>query len=196
MKQTDPFIMFKEWFEKAEQTPEIKQANAINLATATKDGRPSNRMVLLKSFNEQGFVFYTNLNSRKGNELKENPYVSLCLYWEVLNRQIRIEGKVTSVSNEEADAYFNSRSLESRLGAWASKQSQVMESSIDLLRNAVMHSLKNKMQAIERPEFWSGFRVNPIRIEFWQDGKARLHDRVLFSRKTVDTEWTIQRLYP
>jgi len=196
MKVNNPFSIFEEWLNEARDNLSIKEPNSFNLATTTKDGFPSNRTVLLKDYSNDGFAFYTNLESRKGLELKENPRVSLCFYWEAINKQIRIEGEAKLVTNKEADKYFNTRPLKSRLGAWASKQSRPMEGNIDLLKNAVNHSLKTKMNKVGRPPFWSGFRVVPQKIEFWQNGAGRLHERTLFSRKINDSTWLIQRLYP
>ncbi|MBT4922604.1 MAG: pyridoxamine 5'-phosphate oxidase [Rickettsiales bacterium] len=197
MKIENPFLLFTEWFKQAEKHPDIKQANAVNLATSTRHGFPSSRMVLIKNYSEEGFVFYTNLESRKGLELKDNPRVALCFYWEALDKQIRIEGNVKPVSKEEADQYFDSRPLDSRLGAWASKQSRPMAGGLDVLKNAALHSLDNKMGAVERPPFWSGFRVIPTRVEFWEDGgTTRLHDRTLFLRQDTNSDWKSQKLYP
>jgi len=192
----DPLLIFDEWLKEAQNHQKIKQANAVNLATATRDGVPSNRMVLLKGYSKEGFVFYTNLESKKGSELKENPKAALCFYWEAIDKQVRIEGNVEMVANKEADTYFDSRPLKSRIGAWISKQSQPMESGVDLLKNALNYSIKMKMKKVIRPPFWSGFKVIPKRIEFWQDKNSRLHDRVLFSKSVSESIWQTQRLYP
>lgn len=164
------------------------------LATATPEGKPSARMVLLKEFDARGFVFYTNLESRKGGELAANPNVAICFYWDGMDRQVRIEGSVTPVSDEEADAYYQSRGLKSRIGAWASKQSQVLESRGALLKRVAEAGLKVVAGKIERPPFWSGFRVAPVRMEFWQQGEARLHDRVCYTR--AGAAWEQCLLYP
>jgi pyridoxamine 5'-phosphate oxidase len=197
MEINNPFEIFKQWFDKACSHEGINQPNAMNIATVDKNGFPSNRIVLLKDFDENGFVFYTNLESKKGNAIKENPNVSLCFYWEKLNRQIRIEGKAFAVSDEDADKYFDSRPLKSRLGAWISKQSRPMESGIDLFKNTLNYGAKMGIKKITRPPFWSGFRVRAKNIEFWQDGNSRLHDRFLFFRDDYDSNnWKKTRLYP
>jgi len=193
----DPFVIFTNWFNEACAHEDIQQANAFNIATSDKDGFPSNRIVLLKEFDKNGFVFYTNINSKKGNHIKQNPNVALCFYWETLNKQIRIEGKAFPVAPQEADKYFASRALKSRLGAWVSKQSQPMDSNIDLFKNAVNYGVKMGVKKITRPPFWSGFRVKPKNIEFWQDGISRLHDRVLFYRQDYQCDkWQKTKLYP
>jgi pyridoxamine 5'-phosphate oxidase len=197
VKKENPFIIFNQWFDQACKHKDVDQPNAMNIATVSKDGYPSNRMVLLKEFNKNGFVFYTNLFSKKGRAIQENPNVSLCFYWEKLNKQIRIEGKSFAVSDKEADKYFDSRPLKSRLGAWVSKQSQPMEGNIDLVKNALNYGIKIGIKKITRPPFWSGFRVKPKNIEFWQDGNSRLHDRALFCRKDYESEnWKKTKLYP
>lgn len=187
-----PFKQFAQWFAEAEKSG-IKDATAMTLATATADGKPSARIVLLKDFDEKGFVFYTNAQSRKGSELLSNPYAALILYWDLLNKQIRIEGKVEEVKGEEADRYFFSRHPEKQYGAWASKQSQKLEKREDLY--AMIEEYKQKFpQNPPRPPHWHGFRVVPSRIEFWQDGEFRLHDREVFEK--VDNVWQSYKLYP
>lgn len=192
---TDPLELFTEWYENAEKT-EINDPNAMSLATADKSGLPSVRMVLLKGFDTNGFVFYTNLESRKANEFKSNPNVAVCFHWKSLQRQVRIEGQVSQVSDEEADEYFNSRARLSRIGAWASMQSQVLESRDYLLTRLKTFEEKYNGETIPRPTHWSGNRIKAKRIEFWQDGEFRLHDRFVFERRSIDEAWTKTRLYP
>ncbi|MBT4989081.1 MAG: pyridoxamine 5'-phosphate oxidase [Rickettsiales bacterium] len=197
MKEKNPFILFQQWFKDAENHPNIEQANAVNLATSTSNGFPSSRIVLIKDYNEEGFVFYTNLESRKGIELKNNPRVALCFYWEPLGTQIRIEGNVRPVTNDEADDYFSSRPINSQLGAWASQQSHTMEKSLASLRKEVTDKVENNTTPVKRPPYWSGFRVIPTKIEFWQDGGiSRLHDRTLYVRSDTNSDWVIKKLYP
>ncbi len=197
MTQIDPFQIFKEWFDEADSNKIIKQANAMNLATSTASGFPSSRIVLLKDYSSDGFVFYTNLDSRKGKELKANPRVALCFYWEPLDKQIRIEGNIKPVSDENADKYFATRPINSKIGACFSRQSDAMNISIAELRNIVKNEIDNNTKEIKRPKNWSGFRVIPTRIEFWLDGGiSRLHDRKLFIRSDVNSNWEVKNLYP
>ena len=191
----DPLELFTEWYENAKEN-EINDPNAMSLATADKNGMPSVRMVLLKGFDTNGFVFYTNLESRKANEFKSNPNVAACFHWKSLQRQVRIEGKVTQVSDEEADEYFNSRARLSRIGAWASMQSQALESRDYLLTRLKTFEEKYNEETVPRPTHWSGNCIKANRIEFWQDGKFRLHDRFVFERRSIDEAWTKTRLYP
>ena len=192
---TDPLELFTEWYENAKKN-EINDPNAMSLATADKSGLPSVRMVLLKGFDTNGFVFYTNLESRKANEFKSNPNVAVCFHWKSLQRQVRIEGQVSQVSDEEADEYFNSRARLSRIGAWASMQSQVLESRDYLLTRLNTFEEKYNGETIPRPTHWSGNRIKAKRIEFWQDGEFRLHDRFVFERQSLEDTWTKTRLYP
>ena len=191
----DPLELFSEWYEKAKEN-EINDPNAMSLATTDKNGMPSVRMVLLKGFDTNGFVFYTNLESRKANEFKSNPNVAVCFHWKSLQRQVRIEGKVSQVSDEEADEYFNSRARLSRIGAWASMQSQALESRDYLLERLKTFEEKYNGETIPRPTHWSGNCIKAKRIEFWQDGEFRLHDRFVFERQSIDEAWTKTRLYP
>jgi pyridoxamine 5'-phosphate oxidase len=193
-KYKDPFIHFEQWYQEAQNHKGIKEVNAISLATSTNDGCVSNRMVLLKHYSNRGFVFYTNLNSRKGSQIKQNPHAGMCLYWEPLGRQIRIEGKLESVSDEEADAYFATRDIQSRVGAWASKQSQILESKSKLITRIAKYTVSATTQNIERPDFWSGFRLVPNYIEFWERGNFRIHNRKLYTLK--DGKWESNMLYP
>lgn len=191
----DPIARFEAWMAEA-ATSEPNDPNAMCLATATPDGRPSARMVLLKGVDARGFVFYTNLESRKGAELSANPYAALCFHWKTLTRSVRIEGRVEPVSAEEADAYFASRPRGSRIGAWASKQSRPLESRLALEKRVAEFGLKFAVGEIPRPPFWSGFRLVPVRIEFWRDMPFRLHERLVFLREGPDAPWRTEMLYP
>jgi pyridoxamine 5'-phosphate oxidase len=191
--EDEPFTPFGRWFALAGRSEPL--AETIMLATATSDGRPSVRAVLLKEFDAAGFVFYTNLESRKGLELAANPQVALCMHWKSLGRQVRIEGGVTPVSIADADAYFASRARDSRIGAWASDQSRPLRDRGELERRFADFSERFASQeAVPRPANWSGYRVRPERIEFWQDRPFRLHDRVLFEHD--GERWQKRRLYP
>lgn len=190
----EPFAEFAVWFAEAEQAG-LLEPNGMTLATVGENGRPSARMVLLKEFDERGFVFYTNYESRKGRELAANPWVALTFWWGSLQRQVRIEGRVERVSAEESDAYYDSRPAGSRIGAWASHQSQVIENRTILEERWVELEAQFAAQGIVRPPFWGGFRVVPTAVEFWQGGVNRLHDRFLYSRQT-DGSWLIERLSP
>jgi pyridoxamine 5'-phosphate oxidase len=190
----DPIKLFKKWFDAAVEA-ELNEPNAMTLATATADGKPSARIVLLKSFDPQGFVFYTNYGSRKGRELEHNPHAALVLFWQPLERQIRITGRVTKVSTEESDAYFNSRPLGSRFGACISKQSTVIASRTVLLQKLKKVEEKYPNGDPQRPTYWGGYRVHPNEIEFWQGGKFRLHDRLRYRRRR-DGSWSLDRLSP
>ena len=178
--EDNPVNLFKEWFKKAEIT-EPNDPNALSLATADKSGRPKVRMVLLKGFSDDGFTFYTNFNSSKGKDLKENPKASMCFHWKSLLRQIRIYGNVVQVSDKEADKYYNSRAYGSRIGAWASNQSEVLESRKSL--DDSIEKFKKKFhdeKKVPRPPNWSGWRLVPEEIEFWRDGDNRIHERLKY----------------
>ena len=177
----DPFELFERWFEEAKKK-EINDPNALALGTASKEGIPSVRMVLLKGFNKKGFVFYTNLNSQKGNEIKDNPNASMCFHWKSLLRQIRIVGTLNQVDDKVADDYYNSRTYESRIGAWASKQSSILKNRDELL-NALENFNKkyNDKDNVPRPDHWSGWNLNPSSIEFWLDGDSRIHERLKYT---------------
>ena len=177
----DPIELFKVWMDEAKKS-EPNDPNALSLATSNKDNLPSVRMVLLKEFNKKGFVFYTNLNSQKGNELKENPNAAMCFHWKSLLRQIRISGKITKVEDSVADQYYNSRGYDSRIGAWASKQSKELKNR-DELENSINEFKKkfNDKNNVPRPDHWSGWNLSPIRIEFWLDGDSRIHERLNYT---------------
>ncbi len=177
----DPIELFKVWMDEAKKS-EPNDPNALSLATSNKDNLPSVRMVLLKEFNQKGFVFYTNLNSQKGNELKENPNAAMCFHWKSLLRQIRISGKITQVEDSVADQYYNSRGYDSRIGAWASKQSKELKNR-DELENSIKEFKKKfkDKNNVPRPDHWSGWNLSPIRIEFWLDGDSRIHERLNYT---------------
>jgi pyridoxamine 5'-phosphate oxidase len=175
---------------------EPSDPNAMSLATVDGEGLPNVRMVLLKGFDERGFVFYTNFESAKGRELLAQPKAAMCFHWKSLRRQVRVRGNVETVSEEEADAYFASRPRDSRIGAWASKQSRPLESRFALERAVAKFAARHAVGAVPRPPVWSGFRVAPVSIEFWHDRPFRLHERVVFSRPTPATPWNKTRLYP
>ena len=178
--EDNPISLFKIWFDEAKKS-ELNDPNALSLATSDNMGVPSVRMVLLKSFDNNGFVFYTNLNSTKSKAIKDNPIVSMCFHWKSLLRQIRITGKASNVSDQEADEYYNSRSYGSRIGAWASKQSSILNNRKEL--NKEIEDYKSKFpnnDKVPRPSHWSGWRVNPSEIEFWLDGDNRIHERLKY----------------
>jgi pyridoxamine 5'-phosphate oxidase len=189
---SDPIAVFREWMREAE-TAELNDPNALALATATAEGVPSVRMVLLKGLDERGFAFYTNADSRKGLELAENSRAAMCFHWKSLRRQIRIEGRVSELPAADADTYFHSRSRGSQIGAVASHQSRPLASR-ELLEERVGAVAEKYPEIVPRPDFWRGFVLWPERIEFWKDRPARLHDRFLFIRE--ESGWTKERLYP
>ncbi len=190
----NPFKQFEEWFRQAEAAVPILP-NAMTLATATKEGVPSTRVVLLKDFDEHGFVFYTNYYSQKGTELDENPIAALSFYWPQPARQVRISGTVTRTSRSESEAYFHTRPLDSQLGAWASNQSEVI-SSRDVLERRMEDLLKEyEGKLIPLPPYWGGYRVAPFLFEFWQNRPSRLHDRLRYKLGSAG-EWVIERLAP
>lgn len=189
----DPVNLFHDWLEEA-RAQEVNDPAAMCLATVDPDGRPSARMVLLKGADENGFVFFTNFESRKGTELLTSPHAALCFHWKSLRRQVRVEGAVEPVTDEEADAYFSSRPRQSQIGAWASAQSRPMESRYVMEKNIARYVAKFAIGAVPRPPQWSGFRVLPDAIEFWKDGAFRIHDRLLYRR--IDDQWQTERLFP
>ena len=191
----DPIKLFKIWMDEAKNS-EPNDHNAVALATSNKNNFPSLRMVLLKDFNKSGFVFYTNLNSQKGNELKSNPKVAMCFHWKSLLRQIRISGTVTQVNDEVADQYYNSRGYESRIGAWASKQSEELSGRDQLINSIKEYKNKyNDENKVPRPSHWSGWNLSPSSIEFWLDGESRIHERLKYN-KDRNGQWTKSLLSP
>ena len=189
----NPFKQFEIWFEEAKKIG-LKDPNAMNVASATKSGIPSSRMVLLKAYSEEGFIFYTNYTSRKSGEILKNPIVALNFFWDALERQIRIEGEIKKVEKEVSDAYFNSRSRLSQLGAHASNQSQIIENYEELTDKLNSFDEKYKDTDIPRPDHWGGFIVIPSSIEFWQGHDGRLHDRLKFEKE--NDNWVMKRLSP
>ena len=190
----NPFEIFEKWFNDAKNNSKIIEPTAMCLATCSLENKPSARMVLLKKFDERGFCFYTNLTSRKGRELKSNPNVALCFYWGIIGRQVRIEGEIEAVSAIEADEYFASRRRESKIGAWASKQSKKMENWQEFQNRIKDISEQFENQEVERPVFWSGFRVKPTAIEFWEEGDFRIHHRHLYEK--ASDGWIVNEIYP
>lgn len=195
-QQQDPFLLFTKWWEDAVAS-EPADPNAMALATVDAQGLPNLRIVLLKEFSREGYVFYTNLESPKGQELFHTPYAALCFYWKSRARQVRIRGPVTRVSEARADAYHAARPRESRLSAWASQQSAPLMSRAELDERVTKIRAQFAGHEVPRPPFWSGFELAPLAIEFWQAGPFRLHDRVLFTRSSCAVStWTAQRLFP
>jgi pyridoxamine 5'-phosphate oxidase len=190
----DPFQQFQTWFEQA-IAADLPEPNAMTLATATPDGVPSARVVLLKGFDQRGFVFYTNYHSRKGQELARNSKAALVFWWAELERQVRIQGEVQQIAAAESDAYFHSRPIESQLGAWASNQSQVIGDRHVLEQKLEALQIQYQDQEIPRPPHWGGYRLTPDNIEFWQGRSSRLHDRLLYKRAD-ENQWDIVRLSP
>ena len=191
----EPFDLFDEWLEDAKAS-EPNDPNALSLATVDPEGLPNVRMVLLKGFDKRGFVFYTNFESAKGRELLAAGKAAMCFHWKSLRRQVRIRGAVEQVSAEEADEYYQSRPRGSRIGAWASKQSRPLESRFALEKEVARYTAKFAIGEIERPSYWSGFRLVPVAMEFWHDRPFRLHDRIVFARTDAGDGWNKERLYP
>ncbi len=191
----EPLALFRDWYEQARQA-EPNDPEAMSLATVDSQGLPNVRMVLLKSFDEKGFVFYTNLESEKGRELLSIGKAALCFHWKSLRRQIRVRGAVEQVSVADADEYFATRPRLSQIGAWASAQSRPLESRFALEAAVASKTARFALGKVPRPPYWSGFRVVPGTIEFWQDRPFRLHDRVLFTRAQLEGGWTTMRLFP
>ena len=190
---TSPIAQIVEWLTQAERT-EAQEPAAMSVATVGVDGRPSLRIVLLRGIDERGLVFYTNLSSEKAEDIRANPYVALCLHWKSMARQVRVEGRATQVDDAEADAYFASRPRDSQIGAWASKQSHRLQGRFKLEARVAKYAARYAIGAVPRPIFWSGFRVVPERIEFWQDRPFRLHERTVW--EVVDGAWGSHKLYP
>ena len=193
-KIVDPILLFKDWLSQAEKK-EIRDPNAMQLATVAKNGMPSVRTVLLKDIINGEFIFYTNYESRKSNEINETAKGAICFYWKSLNRQIRLTGSIKKVSKKVSDEYYNSRSRGSRIGAWASQQSRELESR-KILMNKVKLLESKYNDDIPRPVFWGGFALKPVEFEFWQDGDFRLHDRFILKPTTVKNQWIAKRYYP
>jgi len=191
----EPLRLFADWFEMAKHAEPVNP-EAMTLSTVDAEGQPNARMVLLKGFDERGFVFYTNLGSAKGHELAGAPKAALTFYWKSLQRQVRLRGHVEPVAAAEADAYFATRSRMAQVGAWASKQSTPLESRLAFEKAVALYTAKFGVGAVPRPPHWSGFRVVPQAIEFWQERPFRLHDRVVFTRSAPNTPWRKTRLYP
>jgi pyridoxamine 5'-phosphate oxidase len=191
----DPFLLFEGWFAEA-RTREINDPNAMALATADSDGLPNVRMVLMKDISPAGVVFYTNTESQKGQEIAANAQAAVVFHWKSLQRQVRFRGALEQVSDAEADAYFASRPRESRIGAWASKQSRPLESRFALEKAVAVEAARFGLSEVPRPPHWTGFRLKPIYIEFWQDKPFRLHDRQIFTREKAEGPFRFQRFYP
>jgi pyridoxamine 5'-phosphate oxidase len=194
-EHSDPFALFAQWLAEASRS-EPSDPNAMTLATTGADGLPDARTVLLKGFDQGGFVFYTNLESAKGQELQANPKAALLFHWKSLRRQVRIRGAVSRVSDEEADAYFATRARDSQIGAWASAQSRPLPDAHALEKVVAAYALKYALGRPPRPPYWSGFRVEPLAMEFWRAGRFRLHRRTLFSRPGPAAAWAVTALFP
>jgi pyridoxamine 5'-phosphate oxidase len=193
-KIVDPILLFKNWLSEAEKN-EIRDPNAMQLATVSKNGMPSVRTVLLKDIIDTSFVFYTNYESRKSNEINETAKGAICFYWKSLNRQVRLTGSINKVSDQVSDKYYQSRSRGSRIGAWASKQSRELESREVLMEKVKLLESKYD-EDIPRPTFWGGFALKPDEFEFWEDGDFRLHDRFILKPTALENEWIARRYYP
>lgn len=191
----NPLQLFDAWYRDASEK-ELNDPNAMTVATADADGRPSARILLLKDFDEHGFVFYSNFESQKGRELTINPFAALCFHWKSVRRQVRVSGPVVRVGDDEADSYFNSRPRGSRVGAWASQQSRPLADRPSLMAAVENADRKYPGENVPRPPYWSGWRLTPLAIEFWQDGEFRLHDRFRFTRSGEGAAWSVERLYP
>jgi pyridoxamine 5'-phosphate oxidase len=191
----EPFDLFQTWFDDAKAS-EPNDPNAMALATVDPAGMPDVRMVLMKGYDEQGFVFYTNTGSAKGTQLLASRKAAIVFHWKSLQRQVRVRGPIEQVSDADADAYFQSRPRDSRIGAWASQQSRPLESRFALEKAVAVNAAKYAVGTVPRPPHWTGFRIMPVAIEFWHDRPFRLHDRITFSRAEPNGDWTKHRLYP
>jgi pyridoxamine 5'-phosphate oxidase len=191
----EPLELFREWFAQA-KAHEPHDPEAMALASVDAQGLPDVRMVLLKHFDHEGFVFYTNLESAKGEELAANPRAALCFHWKSLRRQVRVRGPVTPVSDAEADAYFATRAKDSQIGAWASRQSRPLEGRFALEKEVARYAAKYALSTVPRPAHWSGFRVQPLAIEFWRDRPFRLHERIRYQREAPGGSWRTDHLFP
>lgn len=194
-EQNEPFTLFGAWLREAETT-EPNDPNAVALATVDKDGLPNVRMVLLKGFDSDGFIFYTNFESQKGKEILSQKKAAMCFHWKSLRRQIRLRGLVEVVTDKEADEYYKTRARGSRIGAWASKQSRPLEGRFALEKAVAEYTARYAIGDIPRPPYWSGFRIRPLSIEFWHDRQFRLHDRIEFRRDVPEGAWQKVRMYP
>jgi pyridoxamine 5'-phosphate oxidase len=194
-ENADPLALFAEWYAEAEKG-EPNDPSAMTVATVGADGMPSARMVLLKGYDASGFVFYTNHESRKGQQLIAHPKAALLFHWKSLRRQVRLEGPVSQTTPEESDAYFATRARGSQIGAWASEQSRPLESRFALEKRVAEFTAKHLIGTVSRPPHWSGFRLQPTLIEFWQDGAFRLHDRLEYRRPSAGAPWSTRTLYP
>ena len=192
---SEPFVLFSQWFEDAKGS-EPNDPNAMALATVDGSGMPNVRMVLMKGWDEAGFVFYTNTESAKGREILGTLKAALVFHWKTLRRQVRVRGLIEQVTDAEADAYFQSRPRDSRIGAWASQQSRPLEGRFALEKAVAVNAAKYAIGEVPRPQHWTGFRIRPVEMEFWQDRPFRLHDRVVFRRDMPSSDWTKTRLYP
>lgn len=191
----EPFDLFRQWFADASAS-EPNDPNAMALATVDPAGMPDVRMVLMKGYDAHGFVFYTNTGSAKGTQLLASRKAAIVFHWKSLHRQVRVRGPIEQVSDAEADAYFQSRPRDSRIGAWASQQSRPLESRFALEKAVAVNAAKYAVGTVPRPPHWTGFRIRPVTIEFWHDRPFRLHDRITFSRAEPNGDWTKRRLYP
>ncbi len=194
-ENSDPLALFRDWYAEAAKS-EPNDPDAVALATVGPDGTPSARMVLLKGYDPAGFVFYTNYESRKGQHLLAHTKAALLFHWKSLRRQVRLEGPVSQTTPEEADAYFATRARGSQIGAWASEQSRPLESRFALEKRVAEYTARHVIGTVPRPPHWSGFRLQPLLIEFWQDGAFRLHDRLEYRRGSLAEPWTTRTLYP